>query len=334
MLRYTVRRLLALIPVLAGVSVIVFLFLHLIPGDPASAMLGDHATPDGLAQLRAAYGLDEPWPTQYAIFLGHVLRGDLGRSIRDNQPIMTQLGQRFPATAELTLVAMLFAVLIGLPAGVISAFRRGSVFDHASVLVALAGVSMPIFWLGLMLAWFFGVELKLLPFSARLDTGARFTPITNFLVLDSILRGDLGVLAQTVRHLLLPALALSTVPMAIVARMTRGAMIEVLNQDYVRTARAKGLRDRVVVVGHAFRNALLPVVTIVGLQVGTLLSGAILTETIFSWPGIGRWIYESIQFRDYPVVQSMTLVIAVIFVLANLLVDLSYAWLDPRVRYR
>jgi peptide/nickel transport system permease protein len=334
MLRYTIRRLLALIPVLAGVSVVVFLFLHLIPGDPASAMLGEHATPEGLVQLRAAYGLDEPWPTQYAMFIGHILHGDLGRSIRDNQPILDQLGQRFPATAELAIMAMLIAVLVGLPAGIISAFRRGSIFDHASVLVALGGVSMPIFWLGLMLAWFFGVQLKILPFSARLDTGVRFTPITNFLILDSIVRGDLAVLGQSIRHLLLPAVALSTVPMAIIARMTRGAMIEVLNQDYVRTARSKGLRDRVVVGRHAFRNALLPVVTVVGLQVGTLLSGAILTETIFSWPGIGRWIFESIQFRDYPVVQSMTLVIALIFVVANLLVDLSYAWLDPRVRYQ
>ncbi len=266
--------------------------------------------------------------------MGHILQGDLGRSIRSNNPVTSELAQRFPATAELTVVAMLFAVLVGLPAGIVSAWRRGSAFDHGSVILALAGVSMPIFWLGLMLAWLFGVQLKLLPFSARLDTGARFTPITNFLLLDALIRGDWTILGQTVRHLLLPALALSTVPMAIVMRMTRGAMIEVMHQDYVRTARAKGLRDRVVVGGHAFRNALLPVVTIVGLQVGTLLSGAILTETIFSWPGIGRWVYESIQLRDYPVVQSMTLVIAVVFVLTNLLVDLSYAWLDPRVRYR
>jgi peptide/nickel transport system permease protein len=333
-IRYTFRRLVAPAPVLIGVSVIVFLFLHLIPGDPASAILGEHATPDALTKLRTAYGLDEPWPTQYAIFVGHILQGDLGRSIRSNNPVTSELAQRFPATAELTVVAMLFAVLVGLPAGIVSAWRRGSAFDHGSVIVALAGVSMPIFWLGLMLAWLFGVQLKILPFSARLDTGARFTPITNFLLLDAVIRGDWAILGQTVCHLLLPALALSTVPMAIVMRMTRGAMIEVMHQDYVRTARAKGLRDRVVVGGHAFRNALLPVVTIVGLQVGTLLSGAILTETIFSWPGIGRWVYESIQLRDYPVVQSMTLVIAVVFVLTNLLVDLSYAWLDPRVRYR
>ena len=334
MIRYVLRRLLALVPVLIGVSVIVFLFLHLIPGDSATAILGEHATPDAIVQLRAAYGLDQPWPTQYVLFVGHVLHGDLGRSIRSNVPVTTELVQRLPATAELSVVALLFALLIGLPAGIISAWRRGSAFDHASVVGALTGVSMPIFWLGLMLAWLFGVQLKLLPFSARLDTGARFTPITNFLLLDALLRGDWAILGQTIRHLLLPALALSTVPMAIVMRMTRGAMIEVLHQDYVRTARAKGLRDRVVVGGHAFRNALLPVVTIVGLQVGTLLSGAILTETIFSWPGIGRWVYESIQLRDYPVVQSMTLVIAVIFVVTNLLVDLSYAWLDPRVRYR
>ena len=323
----------ALVPVLLGVSVIVFLFLHLIPGDPASAMLGEHATPDALARLRTAYGLDQPWPTQYALYVSHIVQGDLGRSIRSNNPVTTEFAQRFPATVELTLAAMLIAVIVGLPAGIISAWKRGSAFDHASVIVALAGVSMPIFWLGLMLAWVFGVQLKLLPFSARLDTGARFTPITNLFLLDSVMRGDWNILGQTVRHLALPALALSTVPMAIVMRMTRGAMIEVLHQDYVRTARSKGLRDRMVVGGHAFRNALLPVVTIVGLQVGTLLSGAILTETIFSWPGIGRWIYESIQARDYPVVQSMTLVIAVVFVLTNLVVDLSYAWLDPRVRY-
>jgi peptide/nickel transport system permease protein len=334
MLRYVLRRLVALVPVLTGVSVIVFLFLHLIPGDSASAILGEHATADAIAQLRAAYGLDQPWPTQYVLFVGHIVHGDLGRSIRSNNPVTTELMQRLPATAELTLVAMLFALLAGLPAGIVSAWRRGSAFDHASVVGALTGVSMPIFWLGLMLAWLFGVQLRLLPFSARLDTGAQFTPITNFLLVDAVLRGDWPILGQAIRHLLLPALALSTVPMAIVMRMTRGAMIEVLHQDYVRTARAKGLRDRVVVGAHAFRNALLPVVTIVGLQVGTLLSGAILTETIFSWPGIGRWVYESIQLRDYPVVQSMTLVIAGIFVVTNLLVDLSYAWLDPRVRYR
>ena len=334
MLRYALRRVLALVPVLIGVSVIVFLFLHLIPGDSATAILGEHATPDAIVQLRAAYGLDQPWPTQYVIFVGHILHGDLGKSIRSNVPVTAELSQRLPATAELSAVALLFALVVGMPAGIISAWRRGSVFDHASVVGALTGVSMPIFWLGLMLAWLFGVELKLLPFSARLDTGARFTPITNLLLVDAVLRADWPILGQTIRHLLLPALALSTVPMAIVMRMTRGAMIEVLHQDYVRTARAKGLRDRVVVGGHAFRNALLPVVTIVGLQVGALLSGAILTETIFSWPGIGRWVYESIQLRDYPVVQSMTLVIAVIFVVTNLLVDLSYAWLDPRVRYR
>ncbi|GAC1326955.1 MAG: ABC transporter permease subunit [Chloroflexota bacterium] len=334
MLRYTVRRLIALIPVMVGVSVIVFLFLHLIPGDPASAMLGDHATPDAIAKLREAYGLDQPLPQQYALYIRHLVQGDLGRSIRTSQPVLAEMGQRLPATIELTIVAMFFAVVIGLPAGILSAWRRGSAIDYASVVFALAGVSMPIFWLGLMLAWLFGVQLKLLPFSARLDTGAHYAPITNLIILDALLQRDWGILGQALRHLLLPALALSTVPMAIVARMTRGAMIEVLHQDFVRTARAKGLRDIVVVGGHALRNALLPVVTIVGLQVGTLLSGAILTETIFSWPGIGRWVYESIGLRDYPVVQSMTLVIAVIFVLTNLLVDLSYAWLDPRVRYR
>jgi len=333
MTAYTLRRLLALIPVLVGVSVIVFLFLHLIPGDPAASMLGERANPDSLARLRAAYGLDEPMPAQYVLFVSHLAHGDLGRSIRSNNPVAQELAQRFPATAELTLAAMLLAVGVGVPAGILSATRRGSLFDHGSVVVALTGVSMPIFWLGLMLAWLFGVQLKWLPFSARLDTGAQYSPLTNFLLIDSLVRRDWTLLGQAVRHLVLPAVALSTVPMAIIARMTRGAMLEVLGQDYVRTARAKGLANRIVVLGHALKNAMLPVVTVIGLQVGLLLSGAILTETIFSWPGIGRWVYESIQFRDYPVVQSMTLVIALVFIVANLLVDLSYAWLDPRVRY-
>src|ERR1700730_16005257 len=211
MVRYALRRILALVPVLIGVSVIVFLFLHLIPGDSASAILGEHATAEAIVQLRAAYGLDQPWPTQYVLFVEHILQGDLGRSIRSNNPVAAELMQRLPATAELTVVAMLFALLIGLPAGIISAWRRGSVFDHASVVGALTGVSMPIFWVGLMLAWLFGVQLRLLPFSARLDTGARFVPITNFLLVDAVLRADWAILGQTVRHLLLPALALSNV---------------------------------------------------------------------------------------------------------------------------
>ncbi len=319
---------------LLGASILVFLFLHLIPGDPAEAMLGDRATAEGVARLRALYRLDDPWPVQYLDYVGRALQGDLGRSIRTNNPVVQELGVRFPATAELTLAAILLATIVGIPAGILSATKRGSLFDHGSMIVALAGVSMPIFWLGLMLAWFFGVQLKWLPFSARLDTGARFTPITNLLVLDAVLRADWNILGQALRHLALPALALSTVPMAIIARMTRSTMLEVLNQDYVRTARAKGLRERLVVSRHALKNAMLPVVTVVGLQVGILLTGAILTETIFSWPGVGKWVYDSINLRDYPVVQSMMLVISLIFVVANLLVDLSYAVLDPRVRFR
>jgi peptide/nickel transport system permease protein len=282
LLRYTIRRIAALIPVLFGVSIVVFLFLHLIPGAPATAMLGDHATAESAARLRAAYGLDEPWPIQYALYVSHLVQGDLGRSIRSNTPVVQEFAQRFPATVELTVAAMFIAVVVGIPTGIISATRRGSIYDHVSVGISLAGVSMPIFWLGLMLAWFFGVQLKWLPFSARLDTGARFVPITNLLLVDAVIRGDWQILGQAVRHLVLPALALSTVPLAIIMRMTRGAMLEVLGQDYVRTARSKGLRDRVVIAGHALQNAMLPVITIVGLQVGLLLSGAILTETIFS----------------------------------------------------
>jgi peptide/nickel transport system permease protein len=332
-LAYTARRVVSLMPVLFGVSVVVFLFLHLIPGDPAESMLGERATAESVARLRAAYGLDQPLYVQYDLFVHKTVSGDLGRSVRSNQPIAQELGQRFPATVELTIAAMLLAVLVGVPAGILSATRRGSTLDHGSMLVALAGVSMPIFWLGLMLAWLFGVQLKWLPFSGRLDPSVRFASSTGLFLVDALIRGDWSTLNQALRHLALPALALSTVPMAIIARMTRSAMLEVLGQDYVRTARAKGLWEWLVVRRHALKNALLPVVTTIGLQVGLLLSGAILTETIFSWPGIGRWVYESIQFRDYPVVQSLTLVIATIFVFANLVVDLSYAWLDPRVRY-
>jgi peptide/nickel transport system permease protein len=332
MTQYLIRRLVAVVPTLLGVSIIVFSFIHLIPGDPALAILGERATDESIAQVRTALGLDKPLWQQYLIYIGNVLRGDLGRSILRAEPVTEQLLHRFPATVELSLAAMLVAVIVGLPAGIVSAVRHNSLVDVGSMLVSLMGVSMPIFWLGLMASYLFGVVLRWLPTGGRLDPASVFQAQTNFVLLDTLMTGNQSAFVDAVRHLILPAVVLGTIPMAIIARMTRSAMLEVLGLDYIRTARAKGLSNFNVVLNHALRNALLPVVTIVGLQIGTLLGGAILTETIFSWPGIGRWVYEAIQARDYPIVQGVTLFLAFIFVMINLLVDLSYALLDPRIR--
>jgi peptide/nickel transport system permease protein len=333
MYRYIIRRFLTIIPVLFGVSILVFGFLRLIPGDPAQVMLGERATPENIARVREQLGLNKPIYEQYFIFIGNALRGDLGRSVLRGEPVTQEIVRRFPATIELALSAILVAILVGIPAGIISAVRRGSLLDAASMLLALTGVSMPIFWLGLMLILLFSVVLHWLPTGGRLDAGTDFVPITNLLLLDSLLKGDVGVFVQTLKHLALPALALGSIPMAIIARMTRSSMLEVLSQDYIRTAHAKGLHERAVIVHHALRNAWLPVITVVGLQVGRLLSGAILTETVFSWPGIGRWLIDAIYARDYPIVQGVTLFIAMVFVGVNLLVDVLYAWVDPRVKF-
>jgi peptide/nickel transport system permease protein len=333
MLTYVIKRILGVIPVLLCVSMLVFGFLRLIPGDPALVMLGERATPANIARVREQLGLNKPLYEQYLTFLGNALRGDLGRSVLRQEPVTQEILRRFPATIELALAALLFAIAVGIPAGVISAVRRGSWFDSSSMLVALTGVSMPIFWLGLMLIYLFAVVLHLLPTGGRLDAGTQLAPITNLVLVDSLLRGNIPVFIQGFRHLLLPALALGTIPMAIIARMTRSSMLEVLGQDYIRTAHAKGLMARTVVVRHALRNAWLPIITVVGLQVGLLLSGAILTETVFSWPGIGRWLVDAIYARDYPIVQGVTLVIALIFVVVNLSVDILYALVDPRIRF-
>jgi peptide/nickel transport system permease protein len=331
--RYAITRFLTIVPVLIGVSLIVFSFTHLIPGDPAVAMLGERATPQRVAEVRAQLGLDRPLSTQYLIYIRKILRGDFGASILRGDPVLRDLVRRFPATVELALSAILIAILIGIPMGIISAVWRNSVFDGFSRLVALTGVSMPIFWLGLMLAWFFGVMLGWLPTGFRLGTDVALVSVTNFNILDSLLTKNPGALASSLRHLILPAVALSTIPMAVIARMTRASLLEVLSQDYIRTAESKGLPKQAVILRHAMRNALLPVMTVTGLQVGRLLAGAILTETIFSWPGIGLWIYESIQARDYPIVQGATLFIATIFVMVNLLTDVLYAAVDPRIKY-
>lgn len=334
--RYISRRLLNLIPVLLGITLLVFAFLHLIPGDPATVMVGERATPEQVAALRERLGLNEPLPLQYLTFLGNLIRLDLGTSIISGVPIAEEIRSRWPATFELSVAAMLIATIVGIPAGVLAAVRKNSAVDNLTMSGSLLGVSLPVYWLGLLLVYLFAVNLNWLPPSGRLsvDVGFNFKSITGFYVLDALLQLDFKALKDVLKHLVLPALTLSTIPLAIMARITRSAMLEVLSQDYIRTARAKGLLERWVIFKHALKNALLPVVTIIGLQFGKLLGGAILTETIFSWPGIGSWIYEGILNRDYPVVQGGIVFVAIAFVLINLLVDLSYALLDPRIQYQ
>jgi peptide/nickel transport system permease protein len=346
MFAYTVRRVLGLIPVLFGISFLVFLMLRLVPGDPAVIILGERATPQQLAVLRAQLGLDKAlfldfsgeralFDTQYVSFVTRLLRGDLGSSIIRKTDVTTELRNRFPATIELALAALLIAVAVGVSIGALAATRRASLVDTGSMILALGGVSIPIFWLGLMMQYLFAVNWRLLPISQRLDAtlGRGFESLTGLYVLDGLLRGRPDITGDALLHLLMPAVALATVPMAIIVRMTRAAMLEVLNQDYVRTAWAKGLSERVVVLRHALRNAMLPVITVIGLQLGLLLSGAILTETVFSWPGIGTWLLEGVQGRDYPVVQGGVMFVATIFVVVNLVVDLAYAYFDPRISY-
>src|SRR4028118_773820 len=334
--RYIASRLLNLIPVLLGITLLVFTFLHLIPGDPAQVMAGERATPDQVAALREQLGLNQPLPLQYLVFLGNLLRFNFGTSIISGVPIAQEIRIRWPATFELSVAAMIVATLLGIPAGVLAAVRKNSAVDNLTMSGSLLGVSLPVYWLGLLLVYLFAVNLHWLPPSGRLsiDAGFNFKPITGFYVLDALLQGNFKALKDVLAHLILPAITLGTIPLAILARITRSAMLEVLSQDYIRTARAKGLLERWVIFKHALKNALLPVVTIIGLQFGTLLGGAILTETIFSWPGIGSWIYEGILARDYPVVQGGVVFVAIGFVLINLLVDLSYVLLDPRIQYQ
>ena len=329
-------RLLSLLPVLFGITLLVFGFLHLIPGDPATVILGEHATPEQIAALRTQLGLDHSLVDQYLTFLTHLLQFNLGNSIISGIPVADEIRSRFPATLELSLAAMLVALLLGIPAGVLAATRKNRWLDHVTMSGSLLGVSLPVYWLGLLLIYLFAVNLHWLPPSGRIsvDTGLNFQPVTGFYVLDALLSLNGVALKDVLAHLILPALALSTIPLAILARITRSAMLEILSQDYIRTARAKGVPERWVIARHAFKNALLPISTIAGLQFGTLLTGAILTETIFSWSGMGSWIYEGILARDYPVVQGGVLTVAIAFVLINLLVDLSYAVFDPRIRFR
>ncbi|ODS49722.1 MAG: peptide/nickel transport system permease protein [Halanaerobium sp. 4-GBenrich] len=333
MFNYIIKRLLALIPILIGVAIIVFLIVHLIPGDPAQTMLGERATDQALERLREQMGLNDPLPVQFWRYVKDLLRGDLGRSIMSNNPVSAELMQRFPATLELSFFAIIFAVFVGVPAGIFASMNQNSWFDNLSMLIALIGVSMPIFWLGLMFIWLFAVELGWFPPSSRIGVGLEFTPITNLYVIDSILQFNFTALKNVLHHLVLPAVALGTIPMAIIARMTRSSMLEVLKKDYIRTAYAKGLKRKIVIFKHALKNAMVPIITVVGLQFGVLLGGAVMTETIFSWPGLGKYLVDAIYARDFPIVQGGILFFAGVFVIVNLIVDLSYALVDPRIQY-
>ncbi|MED3623777.1 ABC transporter permease [Neobacillus thermocopriae] len=333
MLTYTIRRVLSLIPVLFGMTLVVFAIIHAIPGNPAQVILGQRATAEAIATLTKELGLDRPWYIQYFDYLGQLFQGDLGTSLRTRGPINEEIWPYLGATFELTLVAMIIAVIVGVNAGIISAWFSKSWFDYAAMVFALIGVSMPIFWLGLMEQWVFSIELGWLPTTGRENVRDPVTSITNLYLIDTLLQGRTDQFWSVVQHLILPSMALATIPMAIIARMTRATMLEVMKSDYVRTARAKGLSMFWVVYKHSLKNAVIPVLTVIGLQTGLLLGGAILTETIFGWPGIGRYLYDAIAYRDYPVIQSGILIIATIFVLINLLVDLLYVFIDPRIKY-
>ena len=334
MLRFVLTRLGLLVPSFIGVTLLTFGMVRLIPGDPVEAMLGERAVdPTWHAQMMNRLGLDQPLYIQYARYVWQVAHGDLGLSVVTNQPVLAEFFDRFPATIELSLSAMIFAIVLGIPAGLIAAIRRGGPADHLLIGTSLIGQSMPIFWWGLLLILTFSIGLGWTPVSGRISAEYFIEPQTGFLLIDSLFSDDEGAFSSALSHLILPTIVLGTIPLAIIARMTRSAMIEVLGEDYIRTARAKGLSPLRVVSLHALRNALIPVVTVIGLQTGGLLAGAILTETIFSWPGIGKWIVASLDRRDYPVIQGGVLMVASAVMLVNLTVDLLYGLINPRIRH-
>jgi peptide/nickel transport system permease protein len=338
-IRYITRRVLISIPVLFGLSVVLFAFIHLLPGDPATAVLGEHATPARIAEMRAYLGLSDPLPLQYARYVLGLMQGDFGKSLINNKPVLTEYLHRFPATLELTVTAMAFAAAAGIPLGRFAARHAQGWPDGAVTIFSLVGISIPVFLLGLTLQVVFAVDLKLLPAAGRLDPRTLLDLHTNFMLVDPWLMDDwtlgqkLGTFLDAIRHLILPAITLGSVPLAIITRITRASVIEVSNEDYVRTARAKGLSERRIDNRHIMRNAWLPVVTIIGLQVGSLLGGAVLTETVFAWNGVGSWVVQAITYREYFVIQSTILIFAFIFLLVNLSVDVAYAFLNPRIRY-
>jgi dipeptide transport system permease protein len=335
MLRFIFTRLSLIIPTFFGMTLLAFFLIRLVPGDPIETLAGERGIdPERHAALLKAYGLDRPVMVQYGIYIGKVLQGDLGKSIITQTPVLTEFTALFPATIELALCAILFALLIGIPAGILAAVKRNSFLDHGVMGVSLTGYSMPIFWWGLLLILLFSVQLDLTPVSGRIAVQYFLEPVTGFLLIDSLLAGDKGAFASAASHLILPTIVLGTNPLAVIARMTRSAMLEVLGEDYIRTARAKGLSTLRVVSVHALRNALIPVITVIGLQVGVLFTGAILTETIFSWPGVGKWLIEAISRRDYPVLQGGMLLLGAVVMAVNLLVDVAYGIINPRIRHQ
>lgn len=332
MLKYIIKRILMLIPVLLGVSIIVFLIMRVFSPDPAPIVLGQHATQQAVDAWRQANGLNDPIPMQYFDFLKGALTGDLGSSYYTKAPVMEEIMARFPATIELAVVAIIIASFFGIFIGVISAVKKNSIIDNAGMVIALLGVSMPIFWLGILMIILFSGTLHWLPSGGRIDPLLSPADLTGLYLLDSLLTGDMPSFIDALKHLILPASALAMYSMAIITRMTRSSMLETLQQDYIRTARAKGISEVKVVYKHALRNGLIPIITVIGLQLGSLLGGAVLTETVFSWPGIGAYTVASILKSDFPVVQGVVLLVAAIFVLMNLVVDVIYAFLDPRIK--
>jgi len=334
LIRFVLRRVSLVVPTFLGVTLLAFMLIRLVPGDPIEVRVGERGiAPERLAALRHDLGLDQPLWRQFLHYEGRVLSGDLGQSVVTKEPVWQEFATLFPATVELSLSAMLFALVVGLPLGMVAAVKRGSAFDYGLMGASVTGASMPIPWWGLMLILIFSVQLGWTPVSGRIGDQYFIDGGTGFLLIDSLFYSDdPGAFASVVAHLVLPTIVLGTIPLATIARMTRSAMLEVLGEDYIRTARAKGLSGFRVVAIHALRNALIPVVTVIGLQTGALLGGAILTETIFSWPGVGHWLVESVQRRDYPVLQGGVLLVATLVILVNLLVDLTYGFLNPRIR--
>ena len=334
MFTFILRRLAVVIPTFLGITVLAFALIHLIPGDPVLVMVGERKLePEFYKAAMHRLGLDQPLYLQYWHYLTGLLHGNLGNSIVTHDPVMQEFLQLFPATLELSICAMLFATVFGLAAGIIAATRRGTVVDHTVMGAALTGYSMPIFWWGLILIIFFSVNLGWTPVSGRIDLEFDIAPRTGLMLVDTLLAGDMDAFKSAAMHLILPSIVLGTIPLAVIARMTRSSMLEVLREDYIRTARAKGLSRTRIVLVHALRNALMPVITVIGLQVGTLLAGAVLTETIFSWPGIGKWLIDAISRRDYPVVQGGVLLVASLIIVVNLLVDVLYGVINPRIRH-
>ena len=335
MIRFLLKRLALTLPTFFALMFVTFMLIRLVPGDPIEVRRGERGiTPERLEELRHAMGLDQPIWKQFADYVWALLHGDFGTSIISKSPILHEFITLFPATLELTICAMIFAIAVGVPAGVIAASKRGGVYDQTLMGLALTGYSMPIFWWGLILILFMSNTLHLTPVSGRIDLiKFYFPPVTGFMLIDSVISGQKGAFTDAVRHLILPTIVMGTVPLAVIARMTRSSMLEVLEEDYVRTAKAKGLSKSRVIGLHALRNALIPVVTSIGLQTGTLLAGAVLTETIFSWPGVGKWLVESIGRRDYPALQGGIMLISVFVILLNLIIDLTYSLINPRIRH-